>query len=150
MDEKHIEVLSAFFDGETVDADVLAASLEDPEAASYLREFARLRRAVQEDTSRPDEDFCEAVRERLAREEGRHLFRRRLFRASLAASLLLAAGAGGFSVRVALDRRGTTPGREAAQLTPARPSQAGAAPVKATSPEKPASVRVWITGWSEI
>lgn len=139
MNQQYVEVLSAFFDGEAVDPDLLASSLEDPEATTFLLEFARLRRAVQEDRSRPDEEFCEAVRDRLAREEARGQLRRRFLRTSLAASLMLAAAAGGFSVRPLLDRRQPAQGRDARQVNPVRPAER---PQVVTSPVTGTSDRI--------
>ncbi len=105
MTTDHVEVLSAFFDGEAVEPDALAASLENPEAVELLLEFARLRRAVHEDTSRPSVEFSDALFEKLARHEKRRQSVRRLARMSLAASLVLAAAYGGFSARGILEER---------------------------------------------
>jgi negative regulator of sigma E activity len=110
MTPNHLEVLSAFFDGEAVDPDLLAASLQEPGAAGVLVEFARLRRAVHEDTSRPTEEFCESMRDTLGRGDARRGSHRRLVQMSLAASLALAAALGGFSVRSLLDRGQPTSG----------------------------------------
>src|SRR5512146_1144463 len=92
MAANYAEVLSAFFDGEEVDSEALAESLQQPDAIDLLQEFARLRRTVQADASRPDEEFSEAMRERLAEEEKHRHLRHRLLRLSVAASLLLASG----------------------------------------------------------
>jgi hypothetical protein len=105
MTPNHLEVLSAFFDGEAVEPDLLAASLQEPGAAGVLVEFARLRRAVHEDAGRPTEEFCESMRETLARGEERRRTGPRLLQMSLAASLALAAALGGFSVHSLLDRQ---------------------------------------------
>ena len=129
MTPNHLEVLSAFFDGEAVEPDLLAASLQEPGAAGVLVEFARLRRAVHEDTSRPTEEFCESMRETLARGEERHRTGPRLLQMSLAASLALAAALGGFGVHSLLDRqsRGTVSPPEARQASreATRPADAG-------------------------
>jgi len=117
MTPNYAEVLSVFFDGEAVEADALAASLQEHDAIEYLLEFARLRRAVHEDTSRPTEEFCEAMRDRLARADRQHESRHRLLQMSLAASLALAAALGGFTARGALERR--QPGPRGNALTQA-------------------------------
>jgi len=132
MTPNQAEVLSAFFDGEAVETDALAASLQEHDAIEFLLEFARLRRAVHEDTSRPTEEFCEAMRERLARADRQRQSRRRLAQTSLAASLALAAALGGFTARGALERR--QPGPRGGALTqasqaPDRSSGATAQPV---------------------
>jgi negative regulator of sigma E activity len=104
MRGNHLEVLSAFFDGEAVAPELLAASLREPGAVDFLVDFARLRTAVHADTSRPTEEFCESMRETLGRGDARRGSHRRLVQMSLAASLALAAALGGFSVRSLLDR----------------------------------------------
>ena len=57
MHERHLYALSRFFDGESVDPPLLLESLADPEAATYLTEWAALRAAVREDDSRPSDRF---------------------------------------------------------------------------------------------
>jgi hypothetical protein len=59
------EILSAFVDGETVDADALAAALSAPGGRETLIDFVRLREAVDED-ERPSEPFVRRMRKRLA------------------------------------------------------------------------------------
>jgi len=110
MRGNHLEVLSAFFDGEPVEPELLAASLREPGALDFLVDFARLRAAVHADTSRPTEEFCESMRETLGRGDARRGSHRRLVQMSLAASLALAAALGGFSVRSLLDRGQPTSG----------------------------------------
>jgi hypothetical protein len=129
MTPNHAEVLSAFFDGEPVEAETLAASLQEPDAIEYLVEFARLRRAVHEDTSRPTEEFCEAMREQLSRDDRQHRVRRRLLQLSLAASLALAAALGGFTARGMLERpQPAAGGGQATREGRARQSQPTPAP----------------------
>ncbi len=145
MRPKHTEVLSAFFDGEAVDTDALAASLQEPDAIEFLVEFARLRRAVHDDASRPTEEFCDGMRERLARGDRRRLLRYRVLKGSLAASLILAAAAGGFSARALFEKPriaagAATAGKTAvAPLTPGRelPAVPGTESAAAPSTKSP-------------
>jgi hypothetical protein len=142
MTPNYAEVLSAFFDGEPVDPEALATSLQEPDAIEFLVEFARLRRAVYEDTSRPTEEFCETMRERLARAESQRRSRHRLGQFSLAASLALAAAAGGFGVRAVLERQPPAVGVPwRATQTTGRPSAAGGQPVSVPIAAPPESVR---------
>ncbi len=132
MKDKYIETLSAFFDGEPVDADTLASALRDTEALDFLVESARLRREVQADTSRPSEEFCEAMRERLTGSESRRSRRRRILHLSLAASLVVAAAVGGYGLRGRLDRERpaaqprVTESKHTPPMTPPSPSPAPA------------------------
>jgi negative regulator of sigma E activity len=98
MDEKHAEVLSAFFDGERVDADLLAESLAQPGSSELLAQFAAMRREVERDDCRPRPEFLEQTAEKMRRLKSRRLWARRLGRLSLAASLLLLAGLAGFEL----------------------------------------------------
>ena len=147
MTPNHAEVLSAFFDGETVEADALATSLQEPDAIEYLLEFARLRRAVHEDASRPTEEFCQTMRERLARADRQRQSRRRLAQMSLAASLALAAALGGFTVRGVLEPRQLGPrggGLTQASRAPDRSSGPSAEPVSSpivNAPDESTRVR---------
>jgi hypothetical protein len=109
MSSNHREMLSAFFDGEPVEPDLLASALREPGAADLLVEFARLRAAVQADTSHPTEEFCESMRETLERGDERYRPRSRAARMSLAASLALAAALGGFGIRALMDRQQPAP-----------------------------------------
>jgi hypothetical protein len=61
MNANHLQILSKFFDGEAVDPALLAESLAQPDAATYLAECAALRAWVREDESRPSERFYEAM-----------------------------------------------------------------------------------------
>ena len=136
MNGNYEEVLSAFFDGEAVDPDRLAASLQEPDAINALVEFARLRRAVYADTSRPGEQLCESMRDTLASADRRHRVRRRLVQLSLAASLVLAAGLGGFGLNALLTRHQGPPsfagaGHVASQAPAARSAPPVTAPVSA-------------------
>jgi negative regulator of sigma E activity len=139
MTPNHAELLSAFFDGEAVEADALAASLQESDAIEFLVEFARLRRAVYEDASRPTEEFCGAMRERLARGERHRESRRRLVQMSLAASVALAAALGGFTVRGVLERRQPGAGAHATQgrRAPDRSSAPTAQPVSVPTVKTP-------------
>lgn len=46
MNDTHLEVLSAFCDGEAVDPAALAHALDDPDGRTLLVDFVRLREAV--------------------------------------------------------------------------------------------------------
>jgi negative regulator of sigma E activity len=110
-------MLSAFFDGEPVEPDLLATALREPGAAELLVEFARLRTAVQADTSHPTEEFCESMRETLERGDERYRPRSQTTRMSLAASLALAAALGGFGIRALMDRQQPAPERPVMQAS---------------------------------
>jgi hypothetical protein len=101
MDRNHAETLSAFFDGEPVDAECLADSLAQPGAATLLSEFAAMRAHEQRDRSRPSQEFFDRMASRLRPSRMKRLLGSRIAVTALAASLLLAAGAGGFALAVA-------------------------------------------------
>jgi len=106
MNEKHFEALSAFFDGEQVECDLLAESLGEPGAAELLAEFAAMRRHVQQDTTRPAPGFVESMHARLERRwRGRGL-RHWFVPLALAASLVLVAGVVGFRIGTGGGARG--------------------------------------------
>ncbi len=138
MKANDLEMLSAFFDGEAVDPDALADGLRDPSALEFLVECARLRRTVHADSSRPSAEFCESMRERLGQGDRRRASRRRLVQISLAASLALAAGLGGFGLRALFETRPPAIARpvEPVQAPAAAPQPLGE-PVSAPVPAKP-------------
>jgi len=96
MNRTHGEALSAFFDGEQVDADLLAESLAQPEAGALLAEFAAMRAEVLRDPSRPTSAFYEQMASVTRESPLRRLWGTRHVRHALAASLLVTAGHGGF------------------------------------------------------
>ena len=154
MTPEHDETLSSFFDGEDVDPDQLAVSLQEADATETLIEFARLRRTVRQDAGRPSEEFCQAMRERLARAESGRTTRRRFMEMSLAASLALAAAVGGFGLRALLDKPGAAPAaRPGTSAGGAGPPSAG--PVGATPPARAGatvpspSLRLRFTEWRD-
>jgi negative regulator of sigma E activity len=113
MEGKHAETLSAFFDGERVDAELLAESLAQPGSSAVLAEFAVMRAHVEQDACRPTPGFLQATAEELRHSRARRLWRGRFAKLALAASLLLAVGAAGFRLgSVAESQRN----RQAAQV----------------------------------
>ena len=96
MDQRHGEALSAFFDGERVDPELLAESLAQPGASALLAEFAAMRAEVLRDPSRPTPAFYERMASVLREPRLRRFWGNRHARRALAASLLAAAGIGGF------------------------------------------------------
>ncbi|MBE3097211.1 MAG: hypothetical protein IMZ44_08800 [Planctomycetes bacterium] len=96
MDRTHAEALSAFFDGERVDADLLAESLAQPGASALLAEFAAMRAQVLRDPCRPRPEFFDRMAARLRESRLHRLWESRFVMRALAASLVLAAGLGGF------------------------------------------------------
>jgi len=96
MDSKYAETLSAFFDGERVDAELLAESLAQPGASALLAEFAVMRARVRQDTCRPSPEFLETMAEKLGGSRLQRLMGGRLARFALAASLVVAVGLAGF------------------------------------------------------
>jgi hypothetical protein len=57
VNPNHLQILSRFFDGEAVDPALLAESLSQPEAATYLAECAALRAWIRGDERRPSPKF---------------------------------------------------------------------------------------------
>jgi negative regulator of sigma E activity len=96
MDTTHQETLSAFFDGERVDPELLAWSLGQPGALDLLAEFAAMRAQAAQDRSRPSPDFLERVAEQLRHATLQHWWWERLTRGGLAACLALAVGVFGY------------------------------------------------------
>jgi negative regulator of sigma E activity len=105
MGEKHAEALSAFFDGERVDADLLAESLAEPGSSALLAEFAAMRRHVERDLCRPRPEFLQTTAEKLRRLRARRLWRRRFAKLAFAASVLAAVGIGGFGLGSVSERQ---------------------------------------------
>jgi hypothetical protein len=129
MERDHGETLSAFFDGEPVDAEQLADSLAQPGAAALLAEFAAMRAHEQRDRSRPSPEFYDRMSTLLAPSRVDRLLGNRFAVTALAASLLIAAGAGGFALgsasalRPAVPAsRGASSGATAGDRAPASPS----------------------------
>ena len=92
MNERYLYALSRFFDGESVDPPLLLESLADPEAATYLTEWAALRAAVREDDSRPSDRFYASMAAVLTPAPVRRASWGRWIGPAVAASVLLAAG----------------------------------------------------------
>ena len=120
MDSKYGEALSAFFDGEPIDAELLAESLAQPGASELLAEFAVMRARVRQDTCRPSAEFLEAMAERLAGSRLQRLLRGGLARIALAASLVVAVGVAGFMLG-SVSGPERVPPVESVELRPATP-----------------------------
>jgi len=118
VNPNHLQILSRFFDGETVDPALLAESLAQPEAATYLAECAALRAWTREDESRPSERFYEAMYRALKPGGARRPLWRWLVRPALAASMLLVGVALGYEYRSRVEPRPATP-RVAVETRPA-------------------------------
>jgi hypothetical protein len=99
VNPNHLQVLSRFFDGESVEPALLAESLAEPDAATYLAECAALRAWIRDDESRPSERFYDAMHRALSPANTRRALWRRLVRPALAASLLLVGAALGYEIR---------------------------------------------------
>jgi hypothetical protein len=97
MKPEHLEVLSALFDGERVDATLLAEALADPAAADTLAEFAGLRLRVHEECDEPSDAFY-ARMETLMKRQGLAARLARALLPAVAACLLVAAGLLGFAL----------------------------------------------------
>jgi hypothetical protein len=148
MDNTHAELLSAFFDGERVDAELLAESLVQPGASELLAEFAAMRAQVQGDTCRPSPEFFETMARKLRGSTLQRLFGGHLLKVALVATLVVAVGVAGFLLGAGRARPGITARDQAATAT--RPTTAGreipaspapTIPPPAAAAEKPASVR---------
>jgi hypothetical protein len=107
MNERHLYALSRFFDGESVDPPLLLESLADPEAATYLTEWAALRAAVREDDSRPSDRFYASMAAVLTPTPVRRASWGRWIGPAVAASVLLAAGSTGFEAGRLFQRQHT-------------------------------------------
>ena len=99
MNASQMQVLSRFFDGEAVDPALLAESLADPEAATYLAQCAALRAWVRDDDARPSDGFYERMNRALKSADWHRAFWTRLARPAVAAGLLLVGGAVGYEYR---------------------------------------------------
>jgi hypothetical protein len=100
MDERHVQALSRFFDGEPVDPPLLVESLANPEAANYLAHWAALRAWVREDNSRPSARFYAVMASVLKPTPARRAFWGRWVGRGIAASLILLAGLTGFRLGI--------------------------------------------------
>jgi hypothetical protein len=94
MDKKYSEALSEFFDGEEVDAALLAESPAQPGAITLLNDFAVMRTKAQSGP-RPSPEVLDAIGATVEQAAHRHRWGSRLGRLAAAACLLLiAAGVG--------------------------------------------------------
>jgi hypothetical protein len=153
MTPNHIETLSSFFDGEAVDADVLADALAQTEAIDFLVDSARFRRAVAQDASRPSDEFREAMREKLTHSESRRTTRRRIVEMALAASLALAAAAGGFGFRTLLEKAAPAPSVRPGTTARSGPATGGprreTTSAPATAPIPSPNLRIRFDEWHD-
>lgn len=145
MDPKHVETLSAFFDGERVDAELLADSLSQPDASATLAEFAAMRARVQRDTCRPSPEFFDTMAETLRGSRLQRLLRSRLASWALAASLAAAVGIAGFLLGSGRARHGMPAGDQASTHPPTATHLVSASPAPTVPPptvaaEKPADL----------
>lgn len=67
MDERDLEIISAFADGESVDTGHLVEALENPAGHAALLDFLRMRETVERDPRRPSPEMVVALSERLER-----------------------------------------------------------------------------------
>ena len=95
MDLKYSETLSAFFDGEQVDAELLAESLGQPGAHTLLLEYAALR-AKSQSGARPSPEFLDAVAAKMRQAARRRRWQFRFAVVAASACLALVAVAVGF------------------------------------------------------
>jgi len=93
VNDAHLEILSRFFDGETVDPRLLAEALAQPDAAHYLTECAALRTLARDDEAPPSEGFYERTRSILTPGATSRSIWRWLIQPALAASLVLVGAA---------------------------------------------------------
>ncbi len=137
MEAKHAEALSAFFDGERVDAELLAESLAQPGATALLAEFAAMRAQVEHDGCRPTAGFFQRTADSLRQRTDRRSWRRRFGRFALAASLALVVGMAGFTLGVWHDEQLAGPQAvsppAAARLVATPPTAGAAVPTPSTS-----------------
>jgi len=95
MMDQEMVILSALLDGEPAEEAALVEALSSQGACEALRDFVRLRVAVQRDESRPQAAFHDRMVPLLAGEAGRPpLWRRTVTAPALALAALLLAGIG--------------------------------------------------------
>ena len=87
MKASQVEVLSAMFDGEAVDPELLEEALADPAAVRTLMQFAEWRWDMRQDSRRPSQRFYDAV-EPLLNPPRPSFWRRSAVPATIAASLI--------------------------------------------------------------
>jgi hypothetical protein len=133
MNPSHLEALSVFFDGESVDRALLAEALADPGAPSVLLEFATYRAWARQDVTRPDGDFYAHMNRLLRRSARGRLMARPLVRLSMAAGLTLAAAIIGFAARPLVERPSPV----------TRPSLTAATAVAPPDGARPVGFRDW-------
>ena len=142
MNEHQLHALSRFFDGEPVDPPLLLESLANPDAASYLTQWAALRAAVREDDSRPSDRFYASMSSVLKPTPRRRPFWGRWIGPAVAASLVLVAGITGFDAGRQFQRqRSQTTGPTRAVEDAAQPHTSGAdRETRRITPPAPAAV----------
>jgi negative regulator of sigma E activity len=139
MNEKYAEALSAFFDGERIDAELLAESLAAPGASALLSEFAAMRGQVERDVCRPSLEFLETTADQLHRLQKRRRWRGRFVTLAVAASVLLAVGVTGFKLGLSTESQRH---RNAPGMTALAPPATRAEPIHAASPPATSSVDI--------
>jgi negative regulator of sigma E activity len=114
MDLKYSETLSAFFDGEQVDGELLAESLAQPGAHTLLLEYAALR-AKSQSGARPSPEFLDAVAAKMRQAAHRRRWQFRFAVVAASACLALVAVAVGFIWAPVVARPVTPPSPATAQ-----------------------------------
>lgn len=99
MTDEHGETLSRLLDGEPIDEARLREALAQPEAVRWLLESLNLRHVLLADLGEPDEQFCDAMRQRLRGPGWRGVLQAHWVPAAVAASLLLAGTSVGYGLR---------------------------------------------------
>jgi len=143
MDAKYSEALSEFFDGEEVDAALLAESLAQPGAITLLNDFAAMRTKAQSGP-RPSPEVLDAMGAKVERAAYRHRWGSRLGRVAVAAGLLLIAAGVGITLAPVFEHdHRAAPQMAVQQHAPTSTAQqaSAAAPAQPTAAVPPAESR---------
>jgi hypothetical protein len=136
MDLKYSETLSAFFDGEQVDGELLADSLAQPGAHTLLLEYAALR-AKSQTGARPSPEFLDVVATTMRQAARRRRWQVRFAAVVASACLVLGAVAVGFLWAPAVERP-AKPSARAAAVRLAAPAPSRETPTDLPRPPTPA------------
>ncbi len=136
MESKYGETLSAFFDGEVVEPQLLAESFAQPGALALLMDFARMRARITLDQCAPRPEFFETVPKKMKEAASRRFWRRGFSKLALAAGLVLVVALAGFKVGSLVESRRVQAANRTAP--PVATRTATAAPAL-TAPPSPAT-----------
>lgn len=128
MDSKYANALSAFFDGEVVDSELLAESLAQPGALALLSEFAAIRSQIEGDDSRPRPEIYDMIPSKLRLMRSRRRWALCLWKFALASGLSVVIASVSFEVGSILQQRRSAPPEHQVRGIAARVDQSQAPP----------------------